>query len=49
MKQAGSVVEPPRLRFDFTHYTAMDAAEIAEVERLVNERDSAEHAWSQPT
>jgi len=36
VKQAGSVVEPPRLRFDFTHYAAMDAAEIAEVERLVN-------------
>ena len=38
VKQAGSVVEPPRLRFDFTHYAAMDAAEIAEVERLVNEQ-----------
>jgi alanyl-tRNA synthetase len=37
VKQAGSVVEPPRLRFDFTHYTAMDRAEIEEVERLVNE------------
>jgi alanyl-tRNA synthetase len=37
VKQAGSVVEPPRLRFDFTHYTAMDQAEIEEVERLVNE------------
>jgi alanyl-tRNA synthetase len=36
VKQAGSVVEPPRLRFDFAHYAAMDAAEIAEVERLVN-------------
>jgi alanyl-tRNA synthetase len=36
VKQAGSVVEPPRLRFDFTHYAAMDAAEIAEVERIVN-------------
>jgi alanyl-tRNA synthetase len=38
VKQAGSVVEPPRLRFDFTHYSALDKAEIDEVERLVNEQ-----------
>ena len=38
VKQAGSVVEPGRLRFDFTHYTAMDPSEIEEVERLVNEQ-----------
>jgi len=38
VKQAGSVVEPSRLRFDFTHYTAMDADELAEVERLINEQ-----------
>jgi len=38
VKQAGSVVEPPRLRFDFSHYAAVDPAEIAEIERLVNER-----------
>ena len=37
VKQAGSVVEPSRLRFDFTHYAALDADEIAEVERLMNE------------
>ncbi len=37
VKQAGSVVEPSRLRFDFTHYTAVDADELAEVERLMNE------------
>jgi alanyl-tRNA synthetase len=37
VKQAGSVVEPSRLRFDFSHYTAMDPEEIAEVERLMNE------------
>jgi alanyl-tRNA synthetase len=37
VKQAGSVVEPSRLRFDFTHYTAMDPDEIAEVERLMNQ------------
>jgi len=38
VKQAGSVVEPARLRFDFTHYAAMDPAELEEVERLVNQR-----------
>jgi alanyl-tRNA synthetase len=38
VKQAGSVVEPGRLRFDFTHYTAMDRAEIEEAERLMNEQ-----------
>jgi alanyl-tRNA synthetase len=36
VKQAGSVVEPPRLRFDFTHYAGLDPAETAEIERLVN-------------
>ena len=36
VKQAGSVVEPPRLRFDFTHYAALDPEETAEIERLVN-------------
>ncbi len=36
VKQAGSVVEPDRLRFDVTHFAAIDAVEIAEVERLVN-------------
>jgi alanyl-tRNA synthetase len=38
VKQAGSVVEPARLRFDFTHYTALDPEELAEVERLMNEQ-----------
>src|SRR5436190_11342264 len=38
VKQAGSVVDPPRLRFDFTHYSALDKAEIEEVERLINEQ-----------
>jgi alanyl-tRNA synthetase len=37
VKQAGSVVEPSRLRFDFTHYTAMDRDELLEVERLINQ------------
>jgi alanyl-tRNA synthetase len=38
VKQAGSVVEPGRLRFDFTHYAALDSAELEEVERLMNEQ-----------
>jgi alanyl-tRNA synthetase len=38
VKQHGSVVEPGRLRFDFTHYAAMDRAEIEEVERLMNDQ-----------
>jgi alanyl-tRNA synthetase len=37
VKQAGSVVDPGRLRFDFTHYTATDPDELAEIERLMNE------------
>jgi alanyl-tRNA synthetase len=36
VKQAGSVVEPGRLRFDFTHYAGLDRAELEEVERLMN-------------
>jgi alanyl-tRNA synthetase len=38
VKQAGSVVEPGRLRFDFSHYSAMTEDELSEVERLVNEQ-----------
>ncbi len=36
VKQAGSVVAPNYLRFDFTHYQPMTAGELAEVEDLVN-------------
>jgi alanyl-tRNA synthetase len=34
--QAGSVVEPDRLRFDFSHYQALTAEEIRKVEDWVN-------------
>lgn len=36
--QAGSLVAPDRLRFDFTHGEAMKSSEIDLVERAVNER-----------
>ena len=35
--QAGSLVEPDHLRFDFTHFSAMTPAETAEVNRKVME------------
>nr|Q01XA0.1 RecName: Full=Alanine--tRNA ligase; AltName: Full=Alanyl-tRNA synthetase; Short=AlaRS [Candidatus Solibacter usitatus Ellin6076] len=37
VKQAGSIVDPGRLRFDFTHYAGLDHAELEEVERLMNQ------------
>jgi alanyl-tRNA synthetase len=36
VKQAGSLVAPDRLRFDFTHYTGLSAGEIQEIEDMVN-------------
>lgn len=36
VKQAGSIVAPNYLRFDFTHYQAMSDAEVKEIEDLVN-------------
>ena len=36
-KQAGSLVAPDRLRFDFTHFTAVTPEEQAQIERLVND------------
>ncbi len=36
VKQAGSVVAPTYLRFDFTHYQPLSEAEITEIEDLVN-------------
>lgn len=38
IKQAGSVVDPQRLRFDFSHHKALTEDEIKQVEDLVNER-----------
>jgi len=35
--QAGSLVEPDRVRFDFTHFSALTAEELAQVSAMVNE------------
>lgn len=38
VRQAGSVVEPNRLRFDFNHHKALTKVEIEEIENKVNEK-----------
>jgi len=35
--QAGSLVAPDRLRFDFTHFEGIDDARLRDIERLVND------------
>ena len=35
VNQAGSLVEPDRLRFDFTHYSAVTAEELAKIDAIV--------------
>ena len=35
--QAGSLVEPDFLRFDFTHFSALDSKELKRVEEIVND------------
>ncbi|RKY19186.1 MAG: alanine--tRNA ligase, partial [Planctomycetota bacterium] len=42
-RQAGSLVQPDRLRFDFTHFRPLSEGQIAEVERLVNEKIVEDH------
>ncbi|MGA8767391.1 MAG: alanine--tRNA ligase, partial [Candidatus Acidiferrales bacterium] len=37
VKQAGSLVAPDHLRFDFSHFAAVDPSETAEIEEQVNE------------
>ncbi|GGB51020.1 alanine--tRNA ligase [Oceanisphaera marina] len=44
--QKGSLVGPDRLRFDFSHLEAMNAAELREIEDMVNKDIRANHAVS---
>jgi alanyl-tRNA synthetase len=37
VKQAGSLVAPDRLRFDFSHYAPVDPAELTDIEQQVND------------
>ncbi len=42
-RQAGSLVAPEKLRFDFTHPEALSAKEIEKIERYVNDRILENH------
>ena len=46
VKQAGSLVASNRLRFDFTHFEALSADVIAQVERMANEKIMENHRVS---
>ena len=37
VKQAGSLVAPDHLRFDFTHYASVDRQDLTDIEDLVNQ------------
>ncbi len=38
VRQAGSLVDPDKLRFDFSHFSPLEPAAIAEIENLVNDQ-----------
>lgn len=38
VKQAGSLVNPERLRFDFTHFSQVESVTLEQIEQIVNQR-----------
>lgn len=38
VQQKGSLVEPDRLRFDFSHFEPLNRSQISEIEKLVNDK-----------
>ncbi|MGD9160406.1 MAG: alanine--tRNA ligase [Desulfobacteraceae bacterium] len=44
VKQAGSLVSPERLRFDFSHFTQVEKEKLMEVESLVNAHIRENHS-----
>jgi alanyl-tRNA synthetase len=38
VKQAGSLVSPERLRFDFTHFSGTEESELSSIETMVNDK-----------
>ncbi len=38
VRQMGSLVEPGRLRFDFSHFSSVDPDSLSEIEEIVNQR-----------
>jgi len=44
IKQAGSLVDDSKLRFDFTHHKALTKEQIKEIEEMVNDYVRSDHA-----
>ena len=47
VRQAGSYVDPSRLRFDFSHFEGIKPKQLAEIEKICNERllENGECKW----